>query len=107
MSSIEREYTTEQATPNRPGIGPQASEGRSWDADGTGRRDHKPFFLTSEFFVMGSVVAAILIAAAVAGNFHAPRAWTLIAVMASAYIVSRGISKIGRGDGPFFNRVAR
>ena len=58
----------------------------------------KPFFLTSEFFTLVAATAAILIAAAVGDNFDAPRAWTLVAVVAAAYIVSRGLSKVGRGD---------
>ena len=48
---------------------------------------------------MVAVIAAIAIAAAVADNFEAGRAWTLITIAAGAYIVSRGLSKIGRGDG--------
>jgi hypothetical protein len=63
------------------------------------RRGAKPFFLTSEFLTMVAVIAAIAIAAAVADNLDAPRAWTLITIAAGAYIVSRGLSKIGRGDG--------
>lgn len=62
------------------------------------RRGAKPFFLTSEFLTMVAVIAAIAIAAAVADNFDAPRAWTLITIAAGAYIVSRGLSKVGRGD---------
>ncbi len=34
-----------------------------------------------------------------ADNFESSRAWTLITIAAAAYIVSRGLSKIGRdGD---------
>jgi hypothetical protein len=63
------------------------------------QRRAKPFFLTSEFLSMVAVIAAIAIAAAIADNFEAPRAWTLITIVAAAYIVSRGFSKIARGDG--------
>ena len=55
----------------------------------------KPSFKTSELMTMLGVVAAILIAAASADNFDAPRAWTLVAVVASAYMVSRGLAKSG------------
>jgi hypothetical protein len=55
----------------------------------------KPSFKTSELFTMLGIVVAILIAAASADNFDAPRAWTLVAVVASAYIVSRGFAKAG------------
>jgi hypothetical protein len=55
----------------------------------------KSSFKTSEFVAMLGIIAAILIAAAAADNFDAPRAWTLVAVVASAYIVSRGLAKSG------------
>ena len=65
------------------------------------RRDkrEKPFFLTSEFMTLLATIAAVAIAAAVADDFDAPRAWTLITVLAGAYMISRGLSKINRGDG--------
>jgi hypothetical protein len=63
------------------------------------RKRAKPFFLTSEFLTMLAAIAAIAIAAAIADDFDARRAWTLITVVAAAYIISRGLSKIGRGDG--------
>ena len=55
----------------------------------------KPSFKTSELMTMIGIVAAILIASAAADNFDAPRAWTLVAVVASAYMVSRGLAKSG------------
>ena len=55
----------------------------------------KPSFKTSELLTMLGIVAAILIAAATADNFDAPRAWTLVAVVASAYMVARGLAKAG------------
>ena len=53
----------------------------------------KPSFKTTELLTMLGIVAAILIAAASADNFDAPRAWTLVAVVASAYMISRGLAK--------------
>ena len=55
----------------------------------------KPSFKTSELMTMIGIVVAILIASAAADNFDAPRAWTLIAVVASAYMVARGLAKSG------------
>jgi hypothetical protein len=55
----------------------------------------KPSFKTTELLTMLGVVAALLIAAASADNFDAPRAWTLVAVVASAYMVARGLAKSG------------
>ena len=39
----------------------------------------------------------MLIAAAQADNFDAPRAWTLVAAVAIGYRVSRGLAKSGSG----------
>ena len=50
---------------------------------------------TTELLTMLGIVAAILIAAASADNFDAPRAWTLVAVVGSAYMISRGLAKSG------------
>jgi hypothetical protein len=43
------------------------------------------------------VIVATLIAAAVADNFDAPRVWWIVGVIASAYILSRGLAKSGTG----------
>jgi len=43
---------------------------------------------------MVGVIVATLIAAAVADNFDAPRAWTIVGFIAAAYIVSRGLVKV-------------
>jgi hypothetical protein len=60
---------------------------------------------TTEFWAMGGVIAAILIAAAVSDSFGDVRAWTLVTVVAAAYILSRGLAKAGSsysgGDDPF------
>jgi hypothetical protein len=59
------------------------------------RQETKPSFLTTEFWAMIGVIAAILIAASQADNFDAPRAWTLVAAVAIGYMVSRGLAKAG------------
>jgi hypothetical protein len=61
----------------------------------TRRDETKPSFLTTEFYAMIGVIAAILVAAAQADNFDAPRAWTLVAAVAIGYMVSRGLAKSG------------
>lgn len=55
------------------------------------------FLRTSEFLVLAVLSLAILIAGAVADAFDAKGAWTLVAVLGAAYIVSRGLAKLGRG----------
>lgn len=66
---------------------------RTGALQGRDDRGHKPFFLTSEFLTLVVTAVALLIAAAVADNFEAPHVWTLITVLAFAYIVSRGLAK--------------
>jgi hypothetical protein len=62
----------------------------------TGRRDETKWApLTTEFWAMIGVIGATLIAAAVADNFDAPRAWLIVGVVATGYIVSRGLAKAG------------
>jgi len=53
--------------------------------------------LTTEFWAMLGIIVATLIAAAAADNFDAPRAWTIVGFVAAAYIVSRGLAKVGTG----------
>ncbi len=66
-----------------------------WSTAPAQRPKSKPFFLTSEFLVLLSAIVAVVIAAAVADNFDAPQAWTLVTLLSAAYILSRGLSKIG------------
>ena len=61
----------------------------------TRREETKASFLTTEFWAMIGVIAAILVAAQQAENFDAPRAWTLVAAVAIGYMVSRGLAKSG------------
>ena len=68
---------------------------------GYGRRpftETKPFFLTSEFLAFVVLTAGVLIAAAVADNLDAPRAWLIAGIVTAAYIVSRGVAKAGTRD---------
>jgi hypothetical protein len=51
--------------------------------------------LTTEFWAMLGVIVATLIAAAVADNLDAPRAWLIVGIVATGYIVSRGLAKVG------------
>ena len=52
-------------------------------------------YKSTEFYAFLASVAAVLIAAAQADNFDAPRAWTLVAALAVGYMVSRGLAKSG------------
>jgi hypothetical protein len=65
----------------------------------------KHAFKTTEFWAMVAVIVGILVAAAVVGEddgaggggdaFPAVRAWLYIAIVAAAYMVSRGLAKAG------------
>jgi hypothetical protein len=76
-------------TDDRPLVGAKRETAR------VTRDETKPSFLTTEFYAFVASVAAILIAAAQADNFDAPRAWTLVAAVTIGYMVSRGLAKSG------------
>jgi hypothetical protein len=62
----------------------------------TGRHDEtRDSILTTEFWAMVAANVAILVAAAVADNLDAPRAWLLVAIVTTGYLVSRGLAKSG------------
>jgi hypothetical protein len=50
---------------------------------------------TTEFWAMAGVIAAILIASAVSDSLGDVRAWTLVAAVATGYMISRGLAKSG------------
>lgn len=76
-------------------VGPRAEE----LADrATGSHDETKWaLLTTEFWAMVVLIAAILIAAAVSDTLDDNRAWLLVTIVGTGYIVSRGIAKSGTG----------
>src|SRR5512132_3520288 len=65
----------------------------------------KQAFKTTEFWAMVAIVAGILIASWVVDGeggdsdaFPAVRAWLYVAIVGSAYIVSRGLAKAGSSE---------
>jgi hypothetical protein len=56
--------------------------------------------LTTEFWAMVLVIAAILIATAVSDTLNDTRGWLLVTIVTTGYIVSRGIAKAGVGHLP-------
>jgi hypothetical protein len=67
----------------------------------TGAHDETKWaLLTTEFWAMLGLVIAVLIAAAISDSLNDVRAWTLVAVIGTGYIVSRGIAKAGTGHLP-------
>jgi hypothetical protein len=77
------------------------------DTRGLARRlstETKQAFKTTEFWAMVGVIVAILISAAVikggdtapgTDSFIAKQAWLYVAIVASAYMISRGLAKAG------------
>jgi hypothetical protein len=62
----------------------------------------KAAFKTTEFFAMVAVIIGILVAAASIGateghpdKFIGSQAWLYVAIVASAYMISRGLAKSG------------
>jgi hypothetical protein len=93
--------------PNRMDTG--AARGDSVRHTGVIRRlttETKQAFKTTEFWAMVAVVVAILVsAAAIKGGdtsgtdeFIARQAWLYVAIVAGAYLISRGLAKSGSSD---------
>ena len=72
----------------------------------TQREETKASFLTTEFWAMVGVIVGILVASAMIGEgegtgagaadaFSAVRAWLYVAIVVSAYMISRGLAKAG------------
>ena len=68
---------------------------RSQDETKLSLNETKLSFKTTEFYAMVGVIVAILAAAAYSDSLGDVRAWTLVAGVAAAYIISRGLAKAG------------
>ena len=55
----------------------------------------KTSFLTTEFWAMVGVIAAILIATQQLDQMTGEEGWTLVAAVAIGYMISRGLAKAG------------
>ena len=99
MSTQTPHYQDDGTTQRYGGQGGGEGRGMWSTAPTTGRAKSKPFFMTSEFLVLLATILSVVIAAAIAENFGAPQAWTLVTILSAAYIVSRGLSKIGHHHG--------
>ena len=68
---------------------------RNQDEGKLTRDETKLSFKTTEFYAMAGVIVAILAASAYSDSLGDVRAWTLVAGIAAAYIISRGLAKAG------------
>ena len=67
----------------------------------TGLHDETKWsLLTTEFWAMVGLILAILVAAAVSDSLGDRRAWLLVTIVGTGYIVSRGIAKAGTDHRP-------
>jgi len=82
--------TTETASTRRRQPSSSLPASRRRNADET-----KPSFLTTEFYAMVGVIAAVLIASWVSDSLDDVRAWTLVSAVAIGYMLSRGLAKSG------------
>jgi hypothetical protein len=87
MATIETERPRSETSSRTPAYGQDETK--------LSLNETKLSFKTTEFWAMGGVIAAILIAAAVSDSLGDVRAWTLVAGVAAAYIISRGLAKAG------------
>ena len=56
--------------------------------------------LTTEFWAMLVLIVVVLIAAAISDSLNDVRAWTLVTIIGTGYILSRGIAKAGAEHWP-------
>lgn len=101
-------YDTEQRGDIAGGHVPYRSGERQNDGPGFvdqyvgyGRRPYaetKPFWLTSEFLITVGAIAAFAIALGTNDRVDGFKGWLLIAIIAAAYVISRGIAKAGSRD---------
>jgi hypothetical protein len=92
-----------RARADDPGIRAEAIGERA-----TGSHDETKWApLTTEFWAMLIIIGAILIASAVSDSFGDRRAWLYVAIVATGYIVSRGIAKAGTDHWPGGGRRTR
>lgn len=62
----------------------------------TGTHDETKWaLLTTEFWAMVLLIVLVLIAAAISDSLNDVRAWTLVTIIGTGYVVSRGIAKAG------------
>ena len=88
--------TAEQAAPHGSAVqGLRWFGGYGWGGPQRYPIETKPFFLTSEFFGVLVLIAAMAISAGTNDGFDARLFWILTASVVGAYVLSRGIAKSG------------
>lgn len=84
-TDFDRSHSSTQGTDGR--------DSRAYVRDST---ETRRAFKTTEFFVMLASIAAVIVAGyASDDSLDVARIWTLVTVLAAAYMVSRGLAKAG------------
>jgi hypothetical protein len=84
----------------------RAEKSMGYEGEALGERtsglhdESKWALLTTEFWAMVLVIVAILIATAVSDSLNDTRGWLFVTIVATGYIVSRGLAKAGVGHIP-------
>jgi hypothetical protein len=84
----------------------RAEKSMGYEGEALGERtsglhdESKWALLTTEFWAMVLVIVAILIATAVSDSLNDTRGWLFVTIIATGYIVSRGLAKAGVGHLP-------
>jgi hypothetical protein len=84
----------------------RAEKNMGYEGEALGERtaglhdESKWALLTTEFWAMVLVIVAILIATAVSDSLNDTRGWLFVTIIATGYIVSRGLAKAGVGHLP-------
>jgi hypothetical protein len=94
----------EARTADRVGVSPRASN--SFDRVRRLATETKQAFKTSEFWMALTVIAGILVSAALikggdtsgTDEFIARNAWLYVAIVAGAYCIGRGLAKAGSSE---------
>ena len=80
-------------------IGRGDSTGESMEQMGdrvSGTHDESKWaLLTTEFWAMVVLIVAIVVATAISDSLNDRRAWLLVTIVGTGYIVSRGLAKAG------------
>jgi hypothetical protein len=95
-------HTQQQPVVGQPGQQPGrdfAAEAARFAEEHIRTPETKEFFKTSEFLVLVLGVIALSIASAVSAQIDAGRMWTMVTIMTTGYLLSRGFSKSGTRRG--------
>ena len=66
-----------------------------------GETEARPGIMTTEFWLTIVSAMTVVIAAYISDSFETDLGWALFAGIIAAYLISRGLAKVGSREGPF------